>query len=117
MGFCCEALSNPSRFGKAGIQHFIVAIHAQIHDIERDFKQYDHFQARIARGSPESMGKIQAEYQTFLEGFRGAINAFVADMSGPYFGKVQVHYPEIASVLKMFLARISTKAAKLQLTT
>ena len=108
MSFCCGLFHDAD-----GIHNYINSLHFQIHDIEQEFKQLDHFQSRIKKGSSEAMPKISEEYSTFLEAFKGQINRFVGDMNSPYLGKVQVHYPEIAKYLTMYMAKVMSKTARI----
>lgn len=107
MSFCCGVAAF------ANVQNYINFMHLHVLEIERDFKKYGRFQARIKSGSSDSMPKIQAEFSAFLEAFKAQITAFVGGMNDPYFAKVQLHYPEVAKGLRMCMAKITSRAAKL----
>lgn len=86
--------------GLLSINAFMLRMHSLIKSIQDDFKIFERFQKRFAKGTEAK--KIQAEYELFCTGLKSKVFEYMAAFENPYYIKVKLHYPQVVDIFSKF---------------
>lgn len=103
---CCDICGRPLRFALMNIQKFVQDLHNQAHDLDAKIADYERQERRVTACLPENACKVRGQHDMYLCDLKDTVASFNAGFADPYFGKVEVHYPEIAKILKQIRAKL-----------